>query len=264
MRTIVTVTILAFSGSLAARADERPAQSGAPSTKQAVGTGDELDYSLDEATTARLHELIAKLGSPEYRQREEASTELRDFGTGAFEVLRLAYHRIDDVDVRLRIEKIVHTGYIDHYVYDRNGFLGISQDMRFSPTHSDDTRIPEGHTGIRIAKVHDDTAASRGGLRQNDLVIAFDGEPIMLSGMPWKNFGDKIRRRRPGERATLTILRGNAQLELEVTLGRWPAHMVEGGSLAQAVTGDLLETRKRFNTWWTQYFRRGEADREGD
>lgn len=72
--------------------------------------------------------------------------------------------------------------------------------------------------GAVIDRVEPGTAADDAGLQAGDIIIELDGEP--LDSM--SDLAVDIRRRDPGERITLTVVRDGRRLELEVTLGERP------------------------------------------
>ncbi|MBI4717772.1 MAG: PDZ domain-containing protein [Planctomycetes bacterium] len=217
-------------------------------------TDDEFRVPLDEATAREIDALIPLLGVPLYAERERATERLKELGIKTFARLREAHRVADDPEVQWRIEQIVEDAYFEEYVFGRNGFLGITQNARLFPSHEEDPRIREGHVGIMVESVHQNTAAARGGLRQGDVIIAFDGEPLKASPRPTEEFGNRIRSRAPGTRVVLTVLRDTFTRELEVTLGRCPPEMVKSGNI-QAVAQRYWAVRDRFVVWWTRYFR---------
>jgi len=60
--------------------------------------------------------------------------------------------------------------------------------------------------------------AAHAGLRENDIVTAVDGEPVD-ENHPLAN---RIARRKPGNRVTLTVLRKGKEKQIDVTLGEFP------------------------------------------
>ena len=87
-------------------------------------------------------------------------------------------------------------------------------------------------TGVYVTKVEPDSPAARGGLQTGerssgipgvnaggDLIIAIDGQPV-------KTYSDLvaylIKYKSPGEVVVLTVLRGDEEINLELTLGRRP------------------------------------------
>ena len=215
-------------------------------------TDDEFRLFVDDETAARIRADVQRLGSPLYQEREDAARELTSIGAPAFATLRRVYARSDELEVRLRIEDIVYEAYLDRHIFDRNGFLGIQQ-QRVPHTNDDDPRILEGHYGVVIGKIIENTAAQDSDLRKGDVIIALDDEPLKRGdGNPNQSFGESLRTRGPGTLVLLTILRGEAKLEMEIPLGRRPKHLyVRQG----VVTEQLMAAERDFGVWWVKFFR---------
>lgn len=221
-------------------------------SKQPI-TDREFHVEVAPADEEEIREQIRKLAAPAYAERANGAERLIEKGVVTLAALRSAYHHGEELEVKLQIERVVLAVYLDEYVYGRSGFLGITQGGAPHPTHGDDPRIPEGGIGINVRDVHNDTAASRGGLKPNDIIIEIDGELLKPGPNPTQAFGDLIRRRGPGGKIRLHVLRESDEQTVEVILGRCPPEMVERGQI-QAVSKRLFEVRDRFDVWWDRYF----------
>ncbi len=220
-----------------------------------------LKEPVDEELASQINSALALLGSPSFKEREAATTRLVEIGPKAFSRLRTAYGEGDDLEARLRIETVVREAYFRFHVYDRNGFLGISQ-ARIPVEREDDKRIEQGHVGIKVSNVIKDTAAEKAELKEGDVIIALDGEPIIASGVQATAvFGESIRIRRPGARLTLTILRGRSDLEIEVTLGSRPKFYYQNQGL---VTQMLDHFQQQFGVFWVKHFRQPSIEESAD
>lgn len=220
-----------------------------------------LAEPVDEQLAAQINSALAMLGSPSFKEREAATSRLIEIGPQAFSRLRTAYDESDELEVRLRIETIVREAYFRFHVFERNGFLGISQN-RIPVVSDDDERIQPGHVGIKVQNVIKDTAAERAELKKGDVIIALDGEPITVSGVQATVvFGESIRVRRPGARLTLTVLRGPNDLEVEVTLGSRPRLYYRNQGL---VTQMLDHFRQQFGGFWVKHFRQPSKEESTD
>lgn len=247
MMGMALFALFASAGAAFAQADTTP-------LPEIVGPSEEeLTISLDDSAEREIEEYVKLLGAPLYADRERATRELTDIGIRTFRRLREEYRRTDDVEVRLRIEGIVRQAYFDHHVYDRNGFLGISQDTRFYPDHNADSRIPEGFVGVRVRQVIEHTAAEAAGISVEDIVISVDGETIPFLGERTAEvFGNSLRVRGPGARVTLGILRGSEELELAVRLGRRPPQYYANDGTAHSEM--LSKAQAKFPEWWKTVF----------
>jgi S1-C subfamily serine protease len=77
-------------------------------------------------------------------------------------------------------------------------------------------RPPEGNVGARLGRVEPDSAAAKGGLQADDVILEFDGMKVQ----DFVEFRRLINERRPGDEVTLRIRRGDRELELKVRLGK--------------------------------------------
>ncbi len=254
--------ILAFLGLPVAAALGQSAVRWTPPPGARADLEQALAEPVDEQLAGQISSTLALLGSPSFKEREAATTRLIEIGPKAFSRLRAAYGDSDELEVRLRIETLVREAYFRFHVYERNGFLGISQ-ARIPVMQDDDERIAPGNVGIKVRNVIRDTAAERAELKEGDVIIALDGEPLTMSGVQATVvFGESIRVRRPGARLTLTILRGRNDLEVEVTLGSRPKAYYRSQGLVSQM---LHHFQRQFGVFWVKHFRRpAEVESTGD
>lgn len=90
----------------------------------------------------------------------------------------------------------------------------------------------ENQSGVLLSDIMEGTPADQAGLKERDIVLALDGQPLprlkpdrVVVGY----FGQQILLHRPGETLTLAILRGAARLEVKVKLGDEPKLVREAG-----------------------------------
>lgn len=108
-------------------------------------------------------------------------------------------------------DQLVATGHIDH------AFLGIEY-VPLNPAISAQLGVQQTD-GAVVQNVVSGSPAEQAGLRQDDVIIAFDNTPLkgesalaqMLSG------------RKPNDVVTLTVLRGNRTLNVKAKLGTLPS-----------------------------------------
>ena len=224
-------------------------------------TDAEFHVSVDDEMAAQIKAHVGRLGSPLYQERETAVRKLISLGAASFATLRHVYSQSDALEVRLRIEDVVHEAYLNRHVFDRNGFLGIQQ-LRVPHTNDDDERILEGYYGVAIGKIIPDTAAQDFDLRKGDVIIELDGEPLKRgAGNMNQSFGESLRTRGPGTLVVLTILRGEEKFEIEIPLGRRPKHLYQ----RQAVVSEqLANVERNFGIWWVKFFRNTPKTPPGD
>ena len=69
--------------------------------------------------------------------------------------------------------------------------------------------------GAHVTEVAEEGPAAKAGLKKGDVVTAIDGEPVKNAF----TLRFALGRRRAGDKAKLTVRRGEETLELEATLG---------------------------------------------
>ncbi len=216
-------------------------------------TDEEFRLPLDATAAQSADTLIPKLGSPSYKEREEASAGLIEIGAPAFGKLRDAYRANPKLEVLLRIEHIVRTAYLNHHVYDRSGFLGINL-QTYSASAEEHPRLPPGAVGVKVGRIIPNTAAERAGMQVDDVIFEVDGVPLKGEGMQVvENFSAMIRARGPGGKMNLTIMRGTQQIPTPVTVGRCPEEIAKQGSV-RTVSENHFKATAKFPKWWSKYF----------
>lgn len=76
----------------------------------------------------------------------------------------------------------------------------------------------EGEKGFKITSVNGGSAAEKAGIKADDIVLKLDGKEVGEVG----DFVMAIRAHKPGDKITLTIKRGDKEMEIKVTLGEAP------------------------------------------
>jgi S1-C subfamily serine protease len=76
----------------------------------------------------------------------------------------------------------------------------------------------DGARGVFVARVIDGAPAQQAGIREGDVILAVDGNPIADRG----DFIRRITHTRPGRRVQATVFRDRAELVIDVTVGRRP------------------------------------------
>lgn len=214
---------------------------------------EEFRLPLDPTAAESADELIPKLGSPSYKEREEATAGLIEIGAPAFAKLRTAYHNCHNLEIQLRIERIVRTAYLNHHVYDRSGFLGINL-QSYIASMEENPRLPAGSVGVKVGRVIPGTAAERAGMAVDDVIFEVDGAPVPGVGAEVvEHFSAIIRDRGPGGKMNLTVMRGEHEIPMLVTIGRCPEEIARQGTV-RAVSENHFKASARFPKWWDKYF----------
>ena len=258
MRSILwTFLLLQWLAAGTVLAQDPPLQEGsepAESRSESENVSDEeFRLPLDPTAAQSADELIPKLGSPSYKDREDATAGLIEIGAPAFAKLRAAYHSNARLEVMLRIERIVRTAYLNHHVYDRSGFLGINL-QSYVANAEEDSRLPPGSVGVKVGRVIENTAAERAGMLKDDVIFQVDGQPLRgEGGEVVEYFSAMIRDRGPGGKMSLTVMRGNAEIPMNVTIGRCPEEIARQGTV-RAVSENHFKASAKFPKWWEKYF----------
>jgi len=99
--------------------------------------------------------------------------------------------------------------------------LGI-QITAVTPADAEVYDLP-GVEGAEIVAISDDSPAADAGVSVGDVIIAIDSAPVRAPG----ELQAILARRRPGETVRLHVIRFGEQLEMAVTLGRFPGRALE-------------------------------------
>jgi serine protease Do len=71
--------------------------------------------------------------------------------------------------------------------------------------------------GVVVNAVTPNSPAARGGIRQGDVIVAFDGEPV-TDGNTLRN---RVASTPPGTEVSLTVVRDRRERQVQVTLGEY-------------------------------------------
>jgi len=97
------------------------------------------------------------------------------------------------------------------------GYLGIWYE-ELTPTLARAFGLEEDTKGVAITKVIEDTPAEKAGLKHNDVIIEFDGQPIENKD----TFLKQVARLKPGTKAKLVVLRDGKQKTFTIKVGKRP------------------------------------------
>ena len=111
-----------------------------------------------------------------------------------------------------------------------NSYLGV-QIEQVTPQMASQLKLGEA-SGALITYVDQDGPASKGGLKNNDVVVGFNGSKVQSPDQ----LTDLIHSTSAGKTVNLTVIRDGQKKDLSVTLGAWPnvmarAHILPPGSV---------------------------------
>ncbi|MHC5112746.1 MAG: hypothetical protein ACYTHJ_23065 [Planctomycetota bacterium] len=229
---------------------------------------------LDDAAATALRVSMPMLASVNYQERQQASEDIKAIGAKAFKPLRDAYISNDDLELRMRIEQIVEWAFHEHRVYSRKAFLGVSLNTYEPGMAPPGLPVDPADRVLYIRTVIEDTAAFRVGLREFDVVLTLNGEPLDGNNQPdaakfngsqalVNDFSRRIASNRPGDTISVEVARlvaGEVEIEvLDIELGFLPEHMRQRSNVA-AINQAMVESRAAFAAWWDFHFIQAEAE----
>jgi serine protease Do len=133
------------------------------------------------------------------------------------------------INVAMQVEnQIVKTGKVAH------ARLGVEvQTLDQSLAESFNLKTPNG---ALVAKVEPDSAAAKAGIKVGDVILKFNGAPILDAGQLSARVGVTA----PGEKASLEIWRGGKTIDIDATVGDAAQLASDGGAGAdQPAAGRL-------------------------
>lgn len=241
-------------------------------------TEDVFHLPVEEKLATEINALVAALSSPLYEEREVAGARLNAIGLQTLGELRRSFRTTKNFELRLAIEEVVRQAFLNHHVFDRNGFLGIvmqpfskvnwtrqrdrywKQKYKAQEKPRDPKTPPTDTVGVIITSVTPDTGASRAALLPLDIILAVDGVQLTGEGAQLNSaLSRAIRSHRPGEQIVLDIWREGREISVTVTLGRAPDATVRATTTTSGgVSGTTALYRqvvaKLFPEWWMTHF----------
>lgn len=164
--------------------------------------------------------LFAGLGSEDFKAREKAQSDLLSWvkknpKARVGDLLRASSDN-DDPEVRERCTEILRSLAADDYALEGEGYLGVRMDDRVMEVPGDKRQ----RWVVFVVEVVPGSAAAKSGLQAGDAVATLEGESWPEA---WaRQFSDRIRKRKPGTRVRLGVLRGGVLEDMRVELGRRP------------------------------------------
>jgi serine protease Do len=93
------------------------------------------------------------------------------------------------------------------------GFLGIGI-QNLTPDLAEWFNVGEKR-GVLVSSVVPDTPAARAGLEQDDVIVAYNGNPVVEAG----SFRSHVSTTRAGETVDMTVIRDGKRMQKQVTIG---------------------------------------------
>lgn len=208
-----------------------PVQPKQPETKPPAPSRPKL------TTDEEIEAVIALLGHDDWLVREAAGDALSALGPTAIPVAARAFVRSRDPEIRQRLPEMYRTYYWTHVA----GFLGV----RMEPEPQ-----PGGGLAVRVRDVVPGSAAAKGGIQAEDLIVAFDGRPLAeLSRI--EEFSARVIARGQARPTVMKVLRetirGNEPVDCTVALGPMPDDYIR----LRNESVDPVDMA-HFDRWWQE------------
>jgi PDZ domain len=166
--------------------------------------------------------IFSALASDKFAEREKAQADLLEWSrkqpTPAIEWIFVQFQTSPDPEVRARCLDVLRELVTDEYFRTGEGYIGIS-------LRDEVAKIPgeaNPRNAIRIAMVEAESPGAQAGILPNDLILGIEQKEAVNVGSQ-QLFQEEIRKRNPGNKVSLRVLRGEKIHVLVVTLGRRPA-----------------------------------------
>ena len=192
-----------------------------------------LIQSLPQRTAITLHE-VAGPGLPVFNLAGEfIGLAASSFGQSFVQFTRLDRNgtpvilvNVDESSVfQVAAEVLPYLGRVPTSVFGRPlAWLGASGLQPVDPDVGKFLKL-ENQSGAVVSEVLEGSPAETGGMKARDVILAVDGTPLprLKPDRVVVGFLEReVARRKPGQTMNLTVLRGEARLELPVVLGEEP------------------------------------------
>jgi serine protease Do len=222
-----------------------------------------LIQSLPQRTAIALHE-VAGPGLPVFNLAGEfVGLAASSFGQSFVQFSRMDRSGTPVILVnveessafQLAGEVLPYLGRVPGNVYGRPlAWLGASGLQPLDPDVAKFLKL-ENQSGVVVSEVLDGSPAEKAGMKARDILLAIDGAPLPRLKPDHVVVGyleREVSRRNPGQTMNLTVLRGEARVELPVVLGDEPRLMSEadrkyydriGLTAREFVYGDAVSLR---------------------
>ncbi len=137
--------------------------------------------------------------------------------------------------VHATVDQLIAHGKVDH------GYLGISMND-VTPANAHFFKLSNAE-GLIVAQVSPDSPASRGGIKQGDVIAKLNGQPVVNGSA----FQVAVSEMTPGTKLELGVLRNGEPVKLNLTVGSFHPNTEsasnggddQGGGTGRAKTGKL-------------------------
>lgn len=130
--------------------------------------------------------------------------------------------------IPINMVKYVREQIVDHGSIAR-GFLGVGI-QNLTPDVADWFGVKEKQ-GVMVTEVKPDSAADKAGLKRDDVIVEFDGQPVTEVG----SFRSRVASTEPGKTINLVIVRNGERMTKSVEVGK----LDEAAMTVDSATGEV-------------------------
>jgi hypothetical protein len=187
------------------------------------------DLTPSRFNPAQTQALLEQLASPRFSVREQATQTLCQLREADLPLLIRAYDEEKRYEPKRRIRYVIEYVFHRDQIVGRDGFMGVEVVSQVLADLSDPIsgRITRG---VVVRKVKPGFAAERAGLKDGDIIIALDGEPVP-DDPTTNSFVHRVGSHLPGTMLSLRVLRAGQTRTARLTLGQDQTKLLLGARL---------------------------------
>lgn len=193
-----------------------------------------------QLSDADLNLLVEQLANQSFRVREAATSRLAMLGFEQVERLASRYRSSASPEQKMRIKQAVQSMFLRAKRAGRmpEGFLGVQH-----------VQMDGAEAGIKtpvalVTAVVPGSPAEKAGVQNADMIVGLGDRP--LEHRAGQQFADRVRRLKPGDEVTLSIVRDGKAVQVRATLAARAGFAVAQDNIAE----DLAQ----FTVFWHDRF----------
>ncbi len=195
------------------------AAASAPASDENPATDQPPPESNPPENQLTIDQLIDALGSPDYKERQQATEILKAKKKSFTDELSSLYRLEHDHEIRLRLIEVAEYIFLKQAQSEMGGFMGIQLS---AVAVVGVPSLGEGRVAVRVDRVLPDTAAERAKLKTGDFILAVDGEEVPVSSGSVRGFRELIGSVPPGTELEFQVLRADELFTTRIVLGVKP------------------------------------------
>jgi serine protease Do len=110
------------------------------------------------------------------------------------------------------------------------GWVGIAM-MQLTPELAEGLGLDKNTKGVAVSQVIEDSPAEKAGIKHNDVIVEFEGEPVENDN----EFRNRVAMLKPGTEVKLVVLRDNKRKTFALKLGERPSKEQVAAAKSQTI-----------------------------